>query len=278
MKKLVLCSLVSALLVASATDAFAGASPRTVASGKAEKWGPGAISVVLDGSLTDIDSKAQDAVTAAFGAWMSGSSVNQVVVNRTSEHGVAAHDGVSRILIAPITISGHEKDVAVTISYADSETGVITEADTIFNSRYDFAVLDASDEADVAHDEKCGKKYDVQNVATHEFGHFFGLGEDVSDTGATMFITSAPCQTHKRDLTADDVSSISSLYPESAEGGAAPAMATSSAASCSIARTKSPAESPAPLFLFAAAAFAFMIRRDNGTRTSRASSRCNRSK
>ena len=278
MKKVGLRFLVSVMLVASATDAFAGASPRTVASGKAEKWGPGPISVVLDGSLTDIDSKSQDAITAAFGAWMSGANVNQVVVNRTSEHGVAAHDGVSRILVAPITISGHEKDVAVTISYADSETGVITEADTIFNARYDFAVLDASDEADVSHDEKCGKKYDVQNVATHEFGHFFGLGEDMSDTSATMFITSAPCQTHKRELTADDVSSISSLYPESAGGGAASAMATSSASSCSLARTKSSSDSPSPLLLFAAAAFAFMLRRGNGTRTSRASSRCNRSR
>lgn len=273
MKSFGLVLLASLGLVASATDAFADAPARTVTSGKAEKWAAGTITVVLDGSLTDVDPHAQDTVTAAFGAWMGGTNVNQVVVNRTSEHGVAAQDGVNRILVAPITIADHEKDVAITISYADSETGVIVEADTIFNSRYAFAVLDASDEADVSRDEKCGKKYDIQNVATHEFGHFFGLSEDVSDESATMFIESAPCQTHKRELTSSDVASMSSLYPASGE---AVSPATSSSASCAFAPLSNRNESSAPFFLLAAAC-AFMIRRGNGTRTSRASSRCNRS-
>ncbi|MGH7285893.1 MAG: matrixin family metalloprotease [Polyangiaceae bacterium] len=276
MKSFGLLFLVSLGLVASAGSAFADAPPRTVDSGKAEKWASGTITVVLDASLDDVDPHGQDAVLAAFGTWMSGAHVSKVVVNRTSEHGVAAHDGVNRILVAPITIAGHEKDVAVTISYADSKTGVIGEADTIFNSKYAFAVLDASDESDVSHDEECGKKYDIQNVATHEFGHFFGLSEDVGDENATMFITSAPCQTHKRELTSADVASMSSLYPQSSESAVAPDLVTASPA-CAVSRVPNQNESDAPLFLLAAAC-AFMIRRGNGIRTSRASSRCNRSK
>lgn len=249
--------------------AFAKAIARTTESGKTEHWGAAQIPVVLDGSLSDMDPKAQDAVVAAFGTWMSsGAQVSQVSVDRSSERGQVAHDGVNRILFGPITIAGHEKDVAVTISYADSDTGVIQEADTIFNSMYAFEVL-GSKEGD--EDEKeCGKKYDVQNVATHEFGHFFGLGEDVSDTTTTMYIRSAPCQTHKRELTQSDEQAMAALYVGGPSGGAPSPAASSCAAS-----PAAPSETTGAMFLFAAV-LAFMLRRGSDTRTSRAASARNR--
>lgn len=222
---------------------------------------------MLDGSLDDMAPRSKDAVSAAFGAWISsGANVNAVTVNRSADRVGVAHDGVNRIVYGPITISGHEKDVAATISYANDVTGEIEEADTIFNSAYPFAVLpdDATDSKTCA-----GKTYDVQNVATHEFGHFFGLGEDMSDTSTVMFIQSAPCQTHKRVLTESDTAAMGTLYAVAPAPG--PGSGSSgSAAGCSVSHSTAPRDSSG-LFFFAIALGAIMIRRGTCTRTCRAS-------
>ncbi|HEX7664552.1 MAG TPA: matrixin family metalloprotease [Polyangiaceae bacterium] len=251
--------------------AFGTAVPRTVQNGADERWATGTIDVVLDGSLDDADPGAKDAVAAAFGTWMTSDvGVASVSINRTTDRGQVAHDGVNRIMYGPITIAGHEKDVAVTVSYANASTGAIEEADTVLNSKYSFAVLDAS-KGDEPRYSECGNKYDVQNVATHEFGHFFGLGEDMNDTTATMFVTSAPCQTHKRALTESDTSAMASLYAGAADADPSKGGAQ---ASCSMASDGARGESAGAMFLFAAA-LAFMLRRGSGTRISLAPSRRN---
>lgn len=241
--------------------AAAKASPRTD-HGLSERWGAGPVTVVLDGSLDDMDPAAKDAVTAAFGTWMSSSAnVNAVVVNRSSDRVGAAQDGVSRISFGAIDIPGHEKDVAATISYADDDTGEIIEADTIFNSAYAFQVM--PEQASDSHD--CmGDKYDVQDIATHEFGHFYGLGEDMSDDSTTMFITSKPCQTHKRALAESDVTSMSGLYAVAAPSSAS---ATGSNASCAISHSTS--HDFSALIFFGVAFFGLMIRRGTCTRICR---------
>lgn len=226
-----------------------------------ERWGAGTVTVVLDGSLDDMDPAAKDAVTAGFGSWMnSGANVNAVVVNRSTDRIVAAQDGVNRISFGTIDIAGHENDVAATISYADDATGEIIEADTIFNSKYAFQVMpeQASDLV-----ECVSQKYDVQDVATHEFGHFYGLGEDMSDNSTTMFITSKPCQTHKRTLTESDVTSMSELYATAPPSSTTP----SGQASCSISRTRT--NDFSGMIFFAITIFGLVIRRGTCTRICR---------
>jgi Matrixin len=253
----------SALGATSAYMAAAKASPRTD-HGLSERWGTATVTVVLDGSLDDMDPAAKDAVTTAFGTWMSSNAnVNAVVVNRSTDRIGAAQDGVSRISFGAIDIPGHEKDVAATISYADDATGEIIEADTIFNNAYAFQVMPEQ----VSDSHKCiGDKYDIQDVATHEFGHFYGLGEDMSDEATTMFITSKPCQTHKRTLTESDVSSMSGLYAVAAPSSPS-AGSTGSAASCSISRSTRPDLSG--LIFFSVAIFGLIIRRGTCTRICR---------
>jgi hypothetical protein len=116
------------------------------------------------------------------------------------------------------------------------------EADIVLNSIYAVGVLKAREDQwrrnrHGEHDgdgdsqtsmkdesEDCQNRYDVQNVATHEAGHFFGLGEDPVELDATMFQTIDQCETHKRVLSATDVAAVSTLYasvedPEEAAAG-----------------------------------------------------------
>lgn len=53
---------------------------------------------------------------------------------------------------------------------------------------------------------------DVQNVATHEVGHFIGLG-DVQTTGQTMFEYILLDEKSKRSLADDDVDGVRTAYP-----------------------------------------------------------------
>ena len=62
----------------------------------------------------------------------------------------------------------------------------------------------------------CTEKYDLQNVATHEAGHFFGLGEDYDVKVATMFYTTGRCEVNKRALQGSDETTMDALYVASA--------------------------------------------------------------
>jgi hypothetical protein len=54
-------------------------------------------------------------------------------------------------------------------------------------------------------------RYDFQNVATHEVGHFYGLGHTTSPFN-TMFATAALGETYKRSLAPGDVAGIQAIY------------------------------------------------------------------
>jgi hypothetical protein len=189
---------------------------RKTPSGVDERWSQGPITVTLDPTIVSATPGARDAITSAFGAWVScGASLPQLSFDASSTPGPAAQDGVNRLLLGPITVAGEEKALAITISYADEESGAIIEADTIFNSAYawgDVAVGASAGDDDGA---RCGGRYDLQNVATHEAGHFFGLGEDYQDESTTMYVSSRPCQTSKRTLSPPDVSVVSTMYASS---------------------------------------------------------------
>lgn len=93
-----------------------------------------------------------------------------------------------------------------TVSY-NSDTGEIIEADMALNGRNFQWTLNPP--------YPCPSKstVDLKNVVTHEAGHFFGL--DHSDiSSATMYPTSPPCETEKRDLEQDDINGITYLYPK----------------------------------------------------------------
>lgn len=217
------------------------------------RWRLNSTTVRIDASLDKLGSDAEGAVKSAFATWLdSQSELPRVKFERTSKaEAQAAPDGRNTVVLAPITVPGHEHDLAITLTYSDEQTGDIVEADIVVNSEYPFKLLAASAEqesdgnsSNSSHGNappttgsqpsvssarascqsssrapSCdGGAYDLQNVLTHEVGHFFGLGEDMEDATATMYYCTSRCETHKRVLTSDDTAVMSVLYAPSTAG------------------------------------------------------------
>lgn len=177
--------------------------------GQGVRWHRGSATVYLDASVSRLGEGASEAIQNAFGAWLgSGVPLPQLTIDSSAQnHLVAKRDGKNAVLVGPITVPGHERDLAVTMSYWDEDGGGLLEADIIINSRYQFQALQSDD------DGRCSAPtYDLQNVLTHEVGHFLGLGEDFDEHQATMFASSKTCETHKRSLESTDTEAATRLY------------------------------------------------------------------
>jgi hypothetical protein len=198
---------------------------KKTAAGHELLWKQTRVTVYLDDSLVKLGPQANDAVVQAFGQWLGSDSKLPAVIFDT-RHGQAEpkQDGKNTVSYAPITAPGHERDVAITITYANDKTGEIVEADVILNAHYPMGVL--TPRAHGPGDAKggptpggeamdCENRYDAQNVATHEAGHFFGLGEDMTERSSTMFLSIDECETHKRVLSSTDVGAVTTLYAAS---------------------------------------------------------------
>ncbi len=229
-------------------------------------WGHTPLTVYLDSSLAALGPGANEAVMQAFGQWV-GSDQRLPVLSFDSGKTSATpiQDGKSTVSYGRITAPGHERDLAITVTYANDQSGEIIEADIILNALYPMGVLTAKAVAQTTtptvtpqnngngsehhdNDEKntgststsksmtteeavdCKNRYDAQNVATHEVGHFFGLGEDPIKSNATMFQVIDQCETHKRALATTDVGALGTLYAESED----PEEAKAGARACSF--------------------------------------------
>jgi MYXO-CTERM domain-containing protein len=181
------------------------------------------VDITLDASLEKLGPGAKDTVRFAFATWIEtdARTPNLAFDSDTKKQGQAKRDGVNRILAAPITLAGHEGDIAITISYVDS-SGAIVEADVVINTRHEF---------DMGTAPSCGG-YDLRSIVTHEAGHFFGLGEDREDEQAAMFFKTSKCETNKRMLAPSDVTAIDFLYDQAIEDEDA------AIAGCSMAATR----------------------------------------
>jgi hypothetical protein len=278
------------------------AAPKLTKAGAPERWEQGEITITLDASLDQLSPAARESVQGAFGSWISSPAKLPRVTFDSRPHAplLMEPDGENRVYYAPITVPGHENDLAITLAYSNTDTGEILEADIVVNSRHPFALLDASamgaapgagrkddpgtaggtnpgspatgsghgdpksgndgthgspqtgtdgrsasnGSGDGAHGAPGGKtatapapattppaapsctnKYDLESVVAHEAGHFWGLGEDMTDTTATMYFSTAPCTVGKRLLKADDAHVVSTLYAEPPTGSSSEPLA-----------------------------------------------------
>ena len=112
-----------------------------------------------------------------------------------------------------------ERTLASTSFLIDTRTGEILESDIFFNSTFQWSVAPGGEAG----------RFDVQSIATHESGHFLGLGHSLLGeteprptggrrllaSGAVMFpIAFTAGNIVDRDLTADDIAGVSDIYPD----------------------------------------------------------------
>jgi len=192
--------------------------------GESVRWHANKNKLYLDASLDRMGEHAREAVQLGFGTWLgSGAKLPSLSFDTTkgAEFGKEPN-GKSEVMYGPIKLQGHENDLALTVTFSDPKTGDVVEADMIFNSNHPYGLLPYQVSAGAMTPDDltlCAQKYDLQSIATHEAGHFFGLGEDYDANTATMFYTTGRCETNKRVLQTSDESTMDALYTTSGTPG-----------------------------------------------------------
>jgi len=100
--------------------------------------------------------------------------------------------------------------LGATFVWFSIDSGEVLEVDTVFNKRHPWAIFPNAPECQSAPDA-----YDLQNIATHEFGHWVGLDDlfDDADKDLTMYGFSAGGEVKKRTLGTGDVNGKNEIQP-----------------------------------------------------------------
>ena len=103
--------------------------------------------------------------------------------------------------------------IAVTTVWYDTLTGLIVEVDMAMNDDLSWTQNDVSGDPDTA--EGVAGYYDVQNIATHEAGHWLMLGDLYNKPARqqTMYGYGATGEVKKRSLESGDIAGVLEIYP-----------------------------------------------------------------
>ncbi len=100
--------------------------------------------------------------------------------------------------------------LAATVVSYNAWTNEVLDADIVINRQH--AAFQIFDRPAVAGENR----YDLQNTLTHELGHALGLMHN-DDVQSVMYPSSAPGETSKRTLGADDIAGLEELYVKTPE-------------------------------------------------------------
>lgn len=144
-------------------------------------------------------------VDRALGAWETSSGEFADVVEIVTGSAPPGRDGKNVVGWRRFVGPGGDF-LAAAFIWDDGER--IREADVFFNLKHRWTVGPSIEPGSTL----CGEQFDVQAVATHEFGHVLGLGH-VPDSDATMAPTAAKGELAKQTLTPGDVAGAIEVSP-----------------------------------------------------------------
>jgi hypothetical protein len=112
-------------------------------------------------------------------------------------------DSINSVSFEPLN-TAYPNAIAVTFYWYSRSTKELLETDTIFNSDLPWNITVNGDP----------NSYDLQNIATHEFGHWLVLGDLYSqrDSALTMYGYGGLGETIKSTLGRGDISGINKIY------------------------------------------------------------------
>ncbi len=148
------------------------------------------------------------AIDLAFQSWRNPGNVTLdfVPMGCTSVN-TNRNDGINTIALVKSGWAFDTSAIAVTrnfyISGNSGKAGLIVDTDILLNGvNYVFSSRGEP------------SAHDIQNIVTHEVGHFVGLGHEVDpkDTEATMFASASVGETKKRDLASNDLEGLFAAY------------------------------------------------------------------
>lgn len=153
-------------------------------------------------------SVVENAVNSGVDQWetYAGDVFGNESINTNASYNNGNLDGVNTVTFGPFSDSNV---IAVTNVWGyfngPIQTRELVEWDLLFNNSSDWTWGNADSNSNVM---------DVQNIATHEIGHGFGMADlyDSSCNQETMFGYSTEGETIKRDLNSGDIQGIQDLY------------------------------------------------------------------
>jgi len=158
------------------------------------------------GTVPSSVSNAQTAIRSSFGAWQSDSVITFVEGSPTSARGYR-RDGQNVVVWGNVPSGA----IAVTYTWYNSVTHIAVEVDTVMSKSLPWAYT-----ATTNPDQECGNlyTYDVQNILTHEVGHWMGLNDlyTESEHDLTMYGYGAKGELKKDTLGTGDVDGIKAIY------------------------------------------------------------------
>lgn len=169
------------------------------------KWKLNASTIPTRNGLTP--TTVQSVLSKAFQTWTNADRDKVFIYDGPTTVSKARLDFVNAILWGKISAGA----IGITYVRYYTDSGQVADVDTIFNSRYPWAIFDpAKGECQATPDA-----YDVQDIATHEFGHWLGL-DDLYNTAAkdlTMYGYGAGGELKKNTLGTGDVLGANAVAP-----------------------------------------------------------------
>ena len=166
------------------------------------------INLTNDEGLGLSDKQVVNAVEAAFQEWMNHNPNDDKYISfvddgTTNVETTAnpSRDGLNTVSFEPLS-STYSNAIAITFYWYYRSSKELVETDTVFNSDLPWSVTAES------------TKYDLQNIATHEFGHWLLLGDlySVRDWALTMYGYGYPGEIDKSTLGKGDITGINKIY------------------------------------------------------------------
>lgn len=168
---------------------FTGWKWTTTENYRVDTWNPSGIAASTVVSIFQTSGETWDGQVAAniYGSVSAGGSRANIPV----------YDGFNQFGWKDLSST----TIASTWTWKSSSSVSALESDAAYNTDFGWSSSGASG------------KMDLQNIATHELGHTFGLGHSTSGSCLTMYPSGSLGETQKRTLGDGDINGIKARYP-----------------------------------------------------------------